>query len=548
MDASARIIVQEGTLASRIVTYPLLDDDPAAFRVSWIHWDSGFRASGLRVGDQIVAVNAAPVVRPEKREDLQHMLPMSVGQYAEYQDWQKRRAKEGDLLALSVRRRRVPGEGWETFDVRGALRAERRYLNEQERLTLGPGGPDNFAYDGFGEAWESWYAKLISQLTRILEGAWQQNSFSSRYELDSHLEYKARVDYLTEHYPGPLADALKADWEAARESLAGRKYEIRARALEYRRAEDERVRQVAETARRAWDAFLQAKQAETIPPFPGVDPINGDLSTVVGKYVVLPPIGYRDWINEAGHNWLGSSEGHTWYFADTEAPAAQRMLLAVRRYRRLVAPNIREDYALVCRVLPNPRLLIVQERGAFGMEVEPVAALVDDAVFVDLTVQEHGDSPFAGEEVLLKPSAAMPPDDATPVQVMEALVAALKEGDLATWQGLFADWEVSQLPDGRPVLHSYEIRFRDSDWEDSRRKILDDVYGIEVVWIGNPRDTTTGHEFERAPHIEEVLVEIDHIGCVQTEYRAFSKPSFNRWWRLQRVDGGPWRISTVQGI
>lgn len=545
---SGQTLVQDSSLGSRIVTYPQLDRNPAAFRVTWIHWDSAFRAAGLRAGDEIIAVNDEPVSKPELVEDLQRMLPMSVGQYAEYQFWERRGAKEGDPLTLTVRRRHLPGQGWETLRFSGELRSERRYMNEQERFTLGPGGPDIYASDEFPAAWGGWYEQLVTHLTRILGGDWQQTRLSSRFELEGHLAYQARLEYLAEHYPGPLAEALKADWGAACDVLAGRKYEISPEALEYRRAEEERVRHVADAARHEWESFLRVRAGETVEPFPGVDPIHGDTSAVVGKYIALPPLGYRDWVSQGGHNWLATGAGRIWYFVDTESPAAERMLLATRRYRRVVAPNIREDYALVGRVLPETRLLVIRDQGIFGFQVEPVAALVGDAMFVDLTSVEDGASPFAGEDAMLKPSAAMPPADATPRQVMEAWVAALKEGDLALWKSLFADWSVTQLPDGRPVLHPYEPWISDNSWEDSRRRMQDDVYAIEVVWTGDPRDAMTGAEFEGAPHIEEVDVELDHVGSFEGEYRAFSRATFNRLWLLQRVDGGPWRISSVQGI
>ena len=40
-------------LRSGLTTDTMLDSDPPALRVSWIAWDSGFRGSGLQVGDQI---------------------------------------------------------------------------------------------------------------------------------------------------------------------------------------------------------------------------------------------------------------------------------------------------------------------------------------------------------------------------------------------------------------------------------------------------------------------------------------------------------------
>ncbi|HSE17233.1 MAG TPA: hypothetical protein VLB46_09265 [Pyrinomonadaceae bacterium] len=547
MNGSERFIIQENSQSSRIVTYPLLDQKPPAFRVSWINWDSSFRQTGLRVGDQVIAVNGVGVSKP-KPDDPSHMLSMSIGQYAESEFWEKAGLKEGAPLTLTVRRRQCPGEGWMTLEFTGELRLERKYINANERWIIGPSGPEHTADDGFSGAWTGWYEQIVRHLTNVFETAWQPMTFSSRFQLETHLEYQARVDYLNEHYPGPLATALKEDWLAARDSLMGRRYEISPEAQRYRRVEEQQAQEVATASRQAWETFLETKSAETVQAFPGVDPIRGDLTLIEGKYVTLPPIGNRDWITEGNHNWLASGQDRTYYYIDTESPAMESMFLAIRRYKKIVTPNIREEYELIGRVLPEPRLMVVNGRGVFGLQVEPVAALVGNAMFVDLTVEKDGISQFPGEEELMKPTAALPPDDATPRQVMESLVAALKEGDLSIWKALFADWRVSELLDGRPVIHADEVFMTDSVWDDSRRRILGDVYGIEVAWTSNPRDVIAGHEFEGAPHIEEVTVEVDHIGNFDGEYRAFSKASFNRFWTLQRVNDGPWRITSVQGI
>ena len=34
-------------VTTRLVTSPMLSEDPPCFRVSWIVWDSGFRGTGL---------------------------------------------------------------------------------------------------------------------------------------------------------------------------------------------------------------------------------------------------------------------------------------------------------------------------------------------------------------------------------------------------------------------------------------------------------------------------------------------------------------------
>lgn len=543
MSSSERSIVEEDSLATGIITYPLLDQPIPAFRVSWIPWDSGFRGSGLMVRDEIIAVNGVPI-----QKGGEQTLSTSVGQYAENQFWTRQAANEGDVVTLTVRRKQCPGDGWATLDFKGKLRLKQRYLSADDRWIVCPGGPEPNVDDGFSGGWGGWIEELTRHLTSVLEESWQPRPFSSRFELERLLEFEARVNYFAEHYPTALSTALKEDWLTGRALLSGRKYEISADDLKYRREEEEQIAEVADAARMKWDEFVNSRAGETVEAFPGVDPIRGDLSQIAGKYVKLPPITNRDWISEAGHNWFVSGEDKTYYFIDAEAPAAERMLLAVRRYKRIVAPNIRDEFSFVCRVLPEPRLMAVHGRGIFGMQAEPVAALVGDAMFVDLTVQQNGVSPFAGEAAFLQPSAALPPDSATPRQVLAAFTAALKEGDQSLWKQLFADWSVSELQDGRRVLQSSEVIITDNTWEDSRRRILGEVYGIEAVWVDDPRVLFSGNEFEGAPRIEEVTVEIDHIGNFDGEYATFSKPSFNRFWPLQRVNNGPWRITSTQGI
>ncbi len=539
-------------IGSGLQTTPMLDAAPPCFRVSWIRWDSGFRGSGLRIGDRIVAVNGVAITKPPTLPEVQRAVPKAVGQYAEYQTWAESGAHDGDKLVLRVRRRRYPGSGWEEFDIAGQIRAVRQWINAEQRRLLGPDGPDRSAYDGFPGAWGFWYdEKFVPHCTQMLDGVWTRGSFNSRYELTAHFEDKPRIDFLAEKYPGAFSAAARADWEAVRAALEGPTYALAAAALEFRRAEEERVQQITGLARQAWDGFLQAHAADTIAPFPGIDPVHGDRASVVGKYVVLPPIGNRDWITHAGRNFLAAGQDRMWYFADTEAPAAQRMFLAGERYRRIVSPQLGERYSLIGRILPEPRILVIGGRGTIGLQIELAAALVGDAMFVDLTrvTGPKADvSPFAGEETLQQATGALPTPEATPAQVLETLIVALKEGDQALWTSLFAHWYISYLGDGRPVLYPHSIRVRDNDWVESRRRILGDVCDVRVVWTGEPREVTTGREFDGAPRIEEVDAEVEHIGAFDGIHRPFLKVGLNRLWQLQRVNGGPWRISSVQGI
>jgi hypothetical protein len=168
-------------------------------------------------------------------------------------------------------------------------------------------------------------------------------------------------------------------------------------------------------------------------------------------------------------------------------------------------------------------------------------------MFIDVSLPATGDILFTGEEQFRTPGA-MPPDSASPADVMTALIAAIKHGDQPLWKSLFAVWYVAYLEDGRAILHPYEDRLQDEDWEASRRSILGKVYSAAVVWTGDPRPVLTGKEFPGAPVIEEVDVEIEHTGQFDNEYRTFNDITVNRLWRLQRRDGGPWRISSVQNL
>jgi hypothetical protein len=112
-------------------------------------WDSPFRKTELTPGDQIIAVNGSPVVGPSSLEQTQRMLPRCVGQYAEHQAWPDAGARSGDLLKLTVMRRKLFEAGWLTFDVSAELAPAPQYRTADERPAMGPGGPNIMTNDGF---------------------------------------------------------------------------------------------------------------------------------------------------------------------------------------------------------------------------------------------------------------------------------------------------------------------------------------------------------------------------------------------------------------
>jgi hypothetical protein len=143
------------------------------------------------------------------------------------------------------------------------------------RRLIGPGGPDALERDQFSSTWSAWYEAKTREWSKVLDSGWTRQTINSRRALAAHLEEKARVDFLTEKYPGPFASSVKADWERVRDSLVGRAYTIMDRDLAYRRLGAERASKVAAAASRARESFLAAVKRETIDAFPAIDPIHG---------------------------------------------------------------------------------------------------------------------------------------------------------------------------------------------------------------------------------------------------------------------------------
>jgi hypothetical protein len=68
------------------------------------------------------------------------------------------------------------------------------------------------------------------------------------------------------------------------------------------------------------------------------------------------------------------------------------------------------------------------------------------------------------------------------------------------------------------------------------------VYDARVGRVSPVRVLSQGTPDGKIPKIEQVTVFIFHIGFFNGEYKAFSDLSVQRLWRLQRINGGPWRI------
>lgn len=537
------------TIQTGLRTTLRLDANPPSLRVDWIDWDSGFRNSGLLVGDDIIAIGGASLGVDAATA---RKIPL-VGQASESAFWSTQKSKDGDPLILTVRRRRIPGVGWEEIAITGTLRAERAYLRDNNDRILGIGGPKRLARDDFSVAWISWYDSLVFDWERQLDrGAWSGRA-DSRGLLASHMSDEVRVRYLIDHYPGPFATAVLADWELVRAGLSGRRYEIAPSEYAYRDDDDRLVTAVTLAAQKGWHAF-QTANADSIVDVPAkLDLAAGDARKYAGKLVRLPPASPNGWISNSGVTMVSWFENGGWVFSQLEAPALKLLWRAQLRYRRNISPGIADVFETVGCILPEPRMVVPTGQNAvIGLEVEPIAALMgqgDALMFVDMSAAKDGVASFAGEDAARVLPSAMPPDDASPQQVLEALINALHARDIETWFALFADWQFFR--DDNEVWYNpydtYPEDNRDSDWARSRQVVLEHSYALRVVWVDDPRVFPADPALS-LPVIEKVDAEIDHIGRFDDEFRSFNLGLVHRTWTLARRKGGPWRIATFQGI
>jgi hypothetical protein len=542
------------TLTSGLTTECLSERESLRLRVTWIAWDSGFRNTGLRVGDEIIAIQGEALMPFADSQEAQKKRGALIGQYQEAMHWSLIGAQDAHSVRLTVRRRKLPGDGWQVFEIVGTLRLERMYYNDQGRKGVGPNGPEQNERDDFDDAWVAFLEKRKSVWERLLgDRAWATQQDNRRL-LQNHMQDEQRVHFMAERYPGSFADAFMDDYRALHELLAGRRYELSEEDFAYREEEAKRVALVTGEADIAWRAMKKQHETEILDVPENFDPFQRKVDEVAGTLVVLPPAKEDEWVEDFGLIHASWNVNGTWLFCPLNAPALGRAWDAQARYKRNVVPTMKDTMEMAARLLPEQKLISIRGTGAVcGIGIEPIAVLLGDddrRIFVDLSVEREGVSEFAGEASIRAMPSDLPPDDASPRQVMEALIVALYARDIKTWSALFADWRyvgADPFPFYYPYCTYPEFSLG-NDWEQSRRTVLERSYAIRVVWAGDPEVIAEEGTLPGLPRIERVQVELEHVGLFDGEYRAFNSVYVHRHWTLERRGGGPWRITTYQGI
>ncbi|HWO17369.1 MAG TPA: hypothetical protein VNO30_01290 [Kofleriaceae bacterium] len=518
------------------------DRSPPGLRVTWIAWDSAFRGSGLAISDRIVAVDGEAL--DPAGEDVKYSR--YVGSISERERWKKRGAREGQRVSLTVRR------GAERLEIHGELRAARSWRGDDNRPLLSPQGPDRLSNDGFVGGWGGWYDKLVESLSNVLDGSWRHR-IDNRARLRMLLDEKPRVDLLIARWPGPFADILAADFAAATKYLEGRVYEVTPDDLAYRNLGAVRAAEIRAAAKAARASFLATHEAQTIPAFPAVNAMSiSARETVAGKVVVLPPFGRGSQWQVGRRHWFAAGDDRQgYYFIDAHSEAMERAFAADWRYMKLIDPKQKYPHAIIGRIGPNPKMVVKDDRAHTGLHVEPIAVTIgDDAVFVDLTRRDGDLSRYAGEPEV-PPLPVLSPA-LSPAEVLQLFFASLKRGDQATWTACFATWSVRSYGPGQIYYSPHDPPHPpalEREWVRAREAILGPVHDVRVVAVDPPELLVTPELCPGAPTVEQVVVEVDHIGLIDGVYRAYANSRLHRVWPLQRRNDGAWRIATYdQGI
>jgi hypothetical protein len=541
-DGASPLVKKTDPLRTGLQTERWSEGTSSGYQITWIHWDSPFRETPLRIGDVIIRANGVDYTRanPDLRSGD------GIGGLQEDRYWQQQGSSEGTPIQLQVRREH------ELLEVSAPLSVSRFYYDAQSVPSLGPGGPPRSASDGFRGIWSSWYEAHIKSTSYVLNHGWRHHSFNSRQLLKEHEERKPQVDLLLSKYPGPFAESVAEEWRRVAENLRGTRWEERDIDLSFRNRQQRLLEQVREAGRQALARFMEELAPRRLEAFPALDPIEGDVEKIAGRVVELARLTQRNLRSDAGHPWFIAGDPRSgFYFLDADTPEVQRFFDAQLAYQRAVSPELRERYQLFGEVLPEPRMLVVDGRAEPGIALRLLGAVVDDIAFVDLRPEPSHPGAFAGQELAEGLPGTTVPDDAPPEAVLDACFEALKQGQQAAWRAFFADWRAEQLSSGH--VH-FNAAFSEGEstyqraWESARRLLANEVYGIKRVHVPPVVTLLEGTEFEGAPSVRECRIEVEHVGRFDGEYRGFKDFRLHRVWVLQSLNGGPWRILDVRGL
>jgi hypothetical protein len=432
-------------------------------------------------------------------------------------------------------------------EIEAKLVPELIYRDAEGKSALAPGGPATLESDGFSGAWSIWYEKLVWKMTQILDGSWERGTLNTRSELVEMLSQGERIEMLRKKYPGTSRSAPTAIGSARSSPCREEARHGRPQLPRARRQTPERAKQASAEA---WEALKKEGAGKLVPTFPAPD-IHAR-AEVSGRWVELPWITPSTMVNDLGQTWAvadGGSDG-AYVVRLSESPEYLAFYRTLFRFGTLVQPGTRERYQFMAEILPMPAMITFRDRPLTAHQVKLVAGRAgeDGEFFVDLRKAEPV---FASESEMTAIGASALKDDASPTEVLDFMVAAIKRADEKAFRDVFATWEAGLYDGGRPSFLPLRIPSTgewNSAWEAARRVIMKDVYDVRVDRVSAVRRLFDADAKVGVPSVDQVVAYLDIFGRFDDEYRSFNHFTVHRRRVLQRIATGPWRIVEVQGI
>jgi len=544
-------------------------DEFPEFMVLWIMQDSGFRDSSLQLGDYLIGIEG-------KR--FQSSGQYKIGAYDESQYWRSLGKKAGDTVSLLVRR------DDDILSISGRLTSGTELARADHGVEIYPGGPGSIANgEGrFSHAWSQWYKGLIGDMALAMTGGANYSLYDSRHMFEILDAAKPRMAYLVKNHPGEWTKNLVNEWKQARNAAKGEVYELTKEDLAYRDFGKERAQDIASAGKAAEKAFLEQRGQQLMDAFPSPGAFDASREELAKKIVVLDDLvmSGNGIAVDAGQLYLVAGDtSKGFYFIEAASRGMSQVNDALYRYKRGVQYLKQEKYRIIGRIQENPRMVNINGTVVAGNLLEVIASSVSDAFFVDLTKSDGSTPMFVGEGELQHPPMTLETDSSSPKGIMHAFIDSLKYGDEETWKELFRTWDIKEQQGGIRYLETdlpVDERRMYYAWEGSRKALLgltnnhfNDVYDIRIGRITSPHAILGGEITEeeqqvndllgldddegldaqgksekKGPLVEECEVELIRIGKFGGTYRSYiiNNSRQPRFWKLQRVDGGPWKI------
>ncbi|MEM9057690.1 MAG: hypothetical protein AAGD86_09445, partial [Pseudomonadota bacterium] len=389
------------------------------------------------------------------------------------------------------------------------------------------------------------YERIVKDWSRILCDGWRQRSFKTRDLLATHEEEFAVVAFLNAEHPGAFADHIAARWADVKETLSGRSWPSESIDLAYRDAAAERRERIKAASVEAHTAYETSVAEALSEAFPAPHPYDHAGDSVAGRLIAVDRVSPRMMRNDGVQAWFILGDRHKgWYFLDVYSPEVKRLFVAIDDYQRQVTLHLAESYRFYLRVTGEPMMRAKERRSvALGFKTQLVAAWVGRELFLEAL---DADTPLmAGAELLSGAALEAPPDDASPRALATTRIAAVKRLRRDRFKALYADWKVSRDFASEPIFlpyGDYGPSDQRSGWEQSVKRLFADVYDVKVLSEGPPHVVLPANPDDGTPLVEECEVIVEHVGNADGQYRSFKDSWLTRVWRLQRVDGGPWRF------